>query len=156
MAHTREIISEGLAMRMNKTETEEQIKVRQPLAKFVYAGDALPEFYEQMIMDEVNVKKVEHGAKYVLDKNITPVLKAEGFSRELIRVVQAARKKAGLSVDDRIKLYVSCEVAPEFMNLVSQEVLASEMSTSKGTKNYSYDEIAKVDGEQVTISLEKA
>ena len=156
MARTREIISEGLAMRMNKTETEEQIKVRQPLAKFVYTGDKLPEFYEQMILDEVNVKKVEHGAKFMLDKNITPVLKAEGFSRELIRVVQAARKKAGLSVDDRIKLYVSCEVAPEFAELVAQEVLASEMATSKDTKNYSYDEIAKVDGEQVTISLEKA
>ena len=156
MTRTREIISEGLAMRMNKTETEEQIKVRQPLAKFTYAGDELTEFYEQMILDEVNVKKVEHGTKFMLDKNITPVLKAEGFSRELIRVVQAARKKAGLSVDDRIKLYVSCEVAPEFKELVAQEVLASEMTTFKDAKNYSYDEIAKVDGEQITISLEKA
>lgn len=156
MARTREIISEGLAMRMQKSETEEQVKVRQPLAKFIYEGEKLPEFYEQMILDEVNVKKVEQGSKYELDKKITPVLKAEGFSRELIRVVQAARKKAGLSVDDRIKLFVGCEVAPDFVEMVKNEVLAVEMATDKDVRNYAYDEIAKVDGEQVTISLEKA
>ena len=33
MARTRDIITEGLSIRMNKSETEEQIKVRQPLAK---------------------------------------------------------------------------------------------------------------------------
>ncbi len=155
MANTREIISEGLALRMQKSEAEEQIKVRQPLNKFVYTGEKLPEFYEQMIADEVNVKKVEHGAKYQLDKKLTPLLKKEGFSRELIRVVQAARKKAGLQVDDRIKLYLGCEVAPEFAEMVKNEVLATEMFTAKDAKNYAYDEIAKVDGEQVTISLEK-
>ena len=156
MARTREIISDGLALRMRKSDTEEQIKVRQPLAEFVYAGDKLPEIYEQMIVDEVNVKKVNQGKETWLDKNITEVLKKEGFARELIRVVQSARKKAGLNVDDRIKLYVECELDSEFCDLVSAEVLATELHAGKDTQNYAYDEIVKVDGEQITISLEKA
>ena len=156
MARTREIISEGLAQRMSKSETEEQIKVRQPLGLFVYSGDKLPIEYEKMIADEVNVKKVEQGAEMRLDKTLTDLLKKEGFARELIRVVQAARKKAGLSVEDRIKLYVSCELEPEFRELVAAETLAVEMSTGENeVANYAYDEICKVNSEQVTISLEK-
>ena len=156
MSRTREIISEGLAQRMNKSETEEQIKVRQPLGLFTYGGDKLPEEYEKMIADEVNVKKVEHGSVTKLDKTLTESLRAEGFARELIRVVQAARKKAGLNVDDRIKLYVEYELKREFAEIVMTETLATELSMGKDKKNYSYDEIAKVSGKQVTISLEKA
>ena len=156
MSHTRDIISEGLALRMQKSDTEEQIKVRQPLALFVYDGDQLPEEYEQMIADEVNVKKVEHGSETKLDKTLTEVLKKEGFARELIRVVQSARKKAGLNVDDRIKLYVGCELEDEFREIVANETLATELHAKADEKNYSYDEIVKVEGDQITISLEKA
>lgn len=156
MKKTREIISEGLAQRMMKSETEEQIKVRQPLGLFTYAGDKLPEVYEQMIADEVNVKKVEHSDTTKLDKTITESLRAEGFARELIRVVQSARKKAGLNVDDRIKLYAGCELSPEMADLVAQETLATEFSYGSEASNYAYDEICKVDREQITISLEKA
>ena len=141
---------------MQKSDTEEQIKVRQPLALFVYDGDQLPEEYEQMIADEVNVKKVEHGSGTKLDKTLTEVLKKEGFARELIRVVQSARKKAGLNVDDRIKLYVGCELEDEFREIVANETLATELHTKADEKNYSYDEIVKVEGDQITISLEKA
>ena len=156
MAKTREIISEGLALRMQKSDTEEQIKVRQPLSLLTYAGDKLPEVYEQMIADEVNVKKVEHGTVTKLNKELTDELKEEGFARELIRVVQAARKKAGLSVDDRIKLYVGCTLGPEYAELVKAEVLAMEFSSGENKNNYAYDEIVKVEGQEITISLEKA
>ena len=72
--------------------------------------------------------------------------------RELIRAVQAARKKAGLNVDDRIKLSVSCEVPEEWRETLRNEVLVNELTSGE---NYAYDEIAKVAGENVTISLEK-
>ena len=156
MSRTREIITEGLAQRMQKSDTEEQIKVRQPLSVFVYAGDKLPEEYEQMIADEVNVKKVEHGNETKLNKELTDELRAEGFARELVRVVQSARKKAGLSVDDRIKLYVGCNLEPEFAEMVKAEVLATEFASADNKQNYAYDEIVKVEGKQITISLEKA
>ena len=152
MAKTREIITTGLAERMKKTETEAQIKVRQPLAKLVYAGEKLDDFYEQIIMEEVNVKSVEHGEALVLDKTLTPELLEEGKIRELIRFVQAARKKAGLNVDDRIRLMVSMEVPEAYREMLMNEVLAEEL-VNEG--NFAYDEIVKVQGENVAISLEK-
>ena len=152
MAKTREVITAGLAERMKKTETEAQIKVRQPLAKLVYAGEKLDDFYEQIIMEEVNVKSVEYGEALALDKTLTPELLEEGKIRELIRFVQAARKKAGLNVDDRIKLMVSMEVPETYREMLMNEVLAEEL-VQEG--NFGYDEIVKVHGEAVTISLEK-
>ena len=152
MAKTREIITAGLAERMKKTETEAQIKVRQPLAKLVYAGEKLDDFYEQIIMEEVNVKSVERGEVLALDKTLTPELLEEGKIRELIRFVQAARKKAGLNVDDRIRLMVSMEVPETYREMLMNEVLAEEL-VHEG--NFAYDEIVKVQGENVAISLEK-
>ena len=152
MAKTREIITAGLAERMKKTETEAQIKVRQPLAKLVYAGEKLDDFYEQIIMEEVNVKSVEHGEALALDKTLTPELLEEGKIRELIRFVQAARKKAGLNVDDRIRLMVSMEVPETYREMLMNEVLAEEL-VHEG--NFAYDEIVKVQGENTAISLEK-
>ena len=152
MAKTREIITAGLAERMKKTESEAQIKVRQPLAKLIYAGEKLDDFYEQIIMEEVNVKSVERGEVLALDKTLTPELLEEGKIRELIRFVQAARKKAGLNVDDRIRLMISMEVPETYREMLMNEVLAEEL-VHEG--NFAYDEIVKVQGENIAISLEK-
>ena len=151
MANCRTIITEGLALRMDRNDDYGQIKVRQPLASLSYGGEKLDDFYEQIIAEEVNVKKVIHGKKLVLDKKLTDELREEGFVRELIRFVQSARKKAGLNVDDRIKLSLSCELPEAYVEVLKAEVLATELSNG----NYAYDEIVKVDGQNVTISLEK-
>ena len=152
MARTREIITEGLALRMNKSENEEQIKVRQPLAEYIYEGEPLDEYYEQIIADEVNVKSVRAGEKAYLDKHLTEELLEEGFIRELIRFVQAARKKAGLEVDDRIKLSIDTEISEDWQDVLKAEVLAVELGRDN---NYQYDEVVKVNGKNITISLEK-
>jgi isoleucyl-tRNA synthetase len=152
MSRTRQIITDALALRMQKTDTEDQIKVRQPLSKLVYTGDKLPDFYEQIIMDEVNVKKVENGSEFTLDKTLTEELKREGYARDLIRAIQSARKNAKLNMDDRIKLSLSIDLPVGFEELVLTEVLAD--SFEKGA-NYAHDEIARVSGDNVTISLEK-
>ena len=153
MSRAREAVAEGLMRRMKKSETEDQVKVRQPLRKFVYKGEKLAEFYEDIIRDEVNVKEVENGEEYELDKALTEELKEEGFVRELIRVVQAARKKAGLNVDDRIKLMTTYKLKKEWAEVLTTETLAVSL-VNEG--NYEYDEVVKVEGEQGTISLEKA
>ena len=153
MARTREIITEGLALRMNKSENEEQIKVRQPLAEYIYEGEPLDEYYEQIIADEVNVKSVRAGEKAYLNKHLTEELLEEGFIRELIRFVQAARKKAGLEVDDRIKLSIDTEISEDWQDVLKAEVLAVELGRDN---NYQYDEVVKVNGKNITISLEKA
>ena len=152
MARVREVINEGLALRMQKSETEAQVKVRQPLAKLVYAGEKLPEWAEEIVKDEVNVKAVENGEETWLDKEITPELAEEGFVRELIRAVQSARKKAELNVDDRVRLSLSVKVPEAWREALMREVLAEELVEGG---NYGYDEIAKVNGENVTVSLER-
>ena len=153
MNRTREIITEGLALRMSKTGTESQIKVRQPLAELEYNGEKLDEFYEGIIAEEVNVKKVVHGAEIKLNKRLTQELRDEGFARELVRFIQAARKKAGLNVDDRIRLSLSSEVPGGFGEMVREEVLAVKLVVDE---NYKYDEIVKIGEQQLTISLERA
>ena len=152
MARTRQIITDALALRMQKSETEQQIKIRQPLSKLVYDGEKLPDFYEQIIADEVNVKNVANGPEFTLDKTLTEELKREGYARDLIRAIQAARKHAGLQVDDQIKLSLSVDLPAGYEALIKSEVNATEISKEG---NYTHDEIAKIGGENITISLEK-
>ncbi|MCL1963244.1 class I tRNA ligase family protein, partial [Candidatus Saccharibacteria bacterium] len=165
MARAREIIEKGLALRMSRDDEFGQIKVRQPLASLTYGGEKLDEFYEQIIADEVNVKKVIlkqiqddnsvvcDDSIVTLDKKLTSELKQEGFVRELIRYIQNARKNAGLNVDDRIKLAIidAPEFVQSFAELIKTETLATEITTG----NYAYDEIVKIDDTEITISLEK-
>ena len=66
--------------------------------------------------------------------------------------MQAARKHAGLQVDDRIKLSLSVDLPVGYEDLVMSEVGAAEFTKNA---NYSHDEIAKVGSENITISLEK-
>jgi isoleucyl-tRNA synthetase len=153
MMRTREIISNALALRMEKNDGFGQVKVRQPLSLLVYDGEKLDNFYEQIIAEEVNVKSVKNGKKMKLDKKLTKDLKLEGQTRELIRFVQNLRKKSGLEVDDRIRLVVhNLELPDNLIDLVKAETLALEYDT-KG--NCKFDEIVKIGDKDVTVSLEK-
>lgn len=152
MSRTRQIITDALALRMQKSETEEQIKIRQPLSKLTYGGEKLDIFYEQIIADEVNVKAVENADSLALDKTLTPELLEEGRAREIVRAVQSARKHAGLRQDDQIKLSLTCELPEGHEEFIKSETNAVAVAKNQ---NYAHDEIAKISGENITISLEK-
>ena len=141
MKRAREIITEGLAVRMERNDEFGQIKVRQPLSRLEYGGEKLDEFYEKIIAEEVNVKEVRFNEKtegVKVDKRLTDELKIEGEVRELIRKIQAERKKAGFSVDDRIILRVSgYKIPEEYLSLVKNETLAVEVEVLDGEEGIS-------------------
>ncbi len=152
MSRTRQIITDALALRMRKSETEDQIKVRQPLSSLTYPGEKLDDFYEQIIAEEVNVKSVKAGGELLLDKTITDELKREGYARDLVRAIQSARKNAGLNMDDTIRFSLSIGLPDGYSEYILEEARATSFEMGA---NYAYDEIAKINGENVTISLEK-
>ena len=179
MARTRELINTGLGLRMRKDENQESIKVRQPLQFASYVGEKLSDYYEQIIAEELNVKEVRHIddlavhlAQYnafseTIDENtwmevskkLTPELLREGLMREVIRHVQAARKAAGLNVDDRIKLGLTTEADDlkqailEHAATIEAETLASRIEDGD---TLLYETNVTIDGAELTISLIKA
>jgi len=91
----------------------EGIKLRQPLATLKYGGSQkLDPELEQILADEVNVKKVEYkksSAKelnVILETKITQDLAEEGEARELTRQIQSLRKEMNLTLADKTKIEV--------------------------------------------------
>jgi isoleucyl-tRNA synthetase len=151
MASVREAIALGLAKR-----AEAKIKVRQPLASV--SVPQLPEIYNDIIADELNVKKVIFGSKTVeLDTQLTDELKAEGMMRDIVRQVQNLRKAANLNVDDRIMLNIKSDDAvvkravTEFGDIIRQETLAVELADQP----QEHETSVKVESAVVVISLGK-
>jgi isoleucyl-tRNA synthetase len=72
------------------------------------------------------------GGFVVLDTGLTPELEAEGLARDLVRVIQQARKEADLAVGDRIRASVTAKAhviaaAREHAELLRGETLAVEL-----------------------------
>ncbi|PJE76950.1 isoleucine--tRNA ligase [Candidatus Uhrbacteria bacterium CG10_big_fil_rev_8_21_14_0_10_48_16] len=106
MGRTRSVVSKALERR-----SDAGINVRQALGGMtvtVPSGE-FASAYQALVMDEVNVKSIEvkKGDYAVeLDLVLTPELVREGTVREIIRRVNDLRKKEGLTLEDRIDLYV--------------------------------------------------
>ena len=173
MARTRELINNGLSLRMKQDEHQTSIKVRQPLQCAAYAGAKLAEYYEQIMAEELNVKEIcwienldEHLADYdvtegvikpenwiEISKQLTPELKREGLMREIIRHVQSARKKAGLQVDDRIMLQLTTN-DEQLRQAIDEhaEVIATETLAVFG-KVHDNQSTVMVEGAELEIAL---
>ena len=94
----------------------------------------------------------------VLDTDVTPELAAEGLARDVIRVVQLARREAALDIADRISLVV--EASPEVTaaveahrDFLAGEVLANEVTAGPAGEGASTGEVG--DGEHVRIRVRK-
>ena len=172
MAEVRGYVNEALALR-----AKNGVKIRQPLKEVVIPHVASDlKWFVEILQEELNVK----GVSYVIfekDENgeilshkpaekvdfnfeITPELRAEGLMREIIRHIQASRKKAGLNVDDRIELNFSSEnedlsgAFKKFVQEISKEVLAKKAEFSNDELEFS--QTVKIEGGEAKISLKKA
>ena len=175
MSRTRELINNGLSLRMKQDEHQVSIKVRQPLQCAAYAGAKLAEYYEQIMSEELNVKEIrwiesldEHLADYdvtegvikpeswvEISKHLTPELKREGLMREVIRHVQSARKKAGLQVDDRIMLQLVTH-DEQLRQAIDEyaEVIAAETLATFGQGD-AYSTTVAIEGAELQITLQR-
>lgn len=158
MQQVREIVTLGLAQRASAG-----VKVRQPLQSVALGLNAgLPEDLRAIIAEELNVKEVftiaSDALTVELTTELTEELKTEGLARDIIRVVQVARKNAGLQVDDRILLALSGndsvgQALKAFKETIMQEVLAVELSSDVASHAYQTQE--KLSGDVIAIGLTK-
>lgn len=157
MVDVRRLASLGLAKR-----AEAGIKVRQPLVSMTI-GVKLAKELEQILADEVNVKKIVIDRKIKedvrLETTITPELREEGVRRDIARMVQELRQKAGLQPKDRIAISFAL---PEG---AADAVRSDEKSfmSDLGAKRISYSHPDKFDaeisskweGQEIWIGIEK-
>lgn len=93
----------------------------------------------------------------VLDTTVTPELQAEGLARDVVRVVQQARREAGLAVTDRIDLVVSGSPAvvaavQAHETFVRSETLAESISFDSLSEGFAGE---AGDGDQVLVRVSR-
>lgn len=153
MDTVRDYVNQGLSLR-----AKAGLKVRQPLASVTVPSLGEHVDFAPILIDELNVKTVSHGAEVAIDQKITPELKREGLMREVIRYVQSARKNAGLNIDDRIVLCLDTndvdlqKAIKEHITVIMAEVLAANVVEEK----QAYAEVVKIEGGELEISIVKA
>jgi isoleucyl-tRNA synthetase len=161
MDAVRQAVNEGLSLR-----AKGQMKVRQPLQSITVTGaeDLGPnkELYLEVLKEEVNVKEViwQQGGEYSLhlDLELTEDLLQEGKAREVVRLIQKARKDAGYEVDDRIFLHLNTEdealnsAIDAYETYITQETLAT-LTDVEGTE--AYEIVVKVGKVELDLAMKR-
>jgi isoleucyl-tRNA synthetase len=109
------------------------LSTRQPLSKATIDSSQkldLDSNLLNIIKNELNIKTVKinlgkDNLVVTLDTNITPELKAEGDSRDLIRQIQSLRKENQLDLKDKIKIF-----APSWPSKFEKEILQKTLGAS--------------------------
>lgn len=102
MEKARALVEKAHALRKEKG-----IVLKQALNSYSTKDKKLSRDTEKLIKDEINVKKIIWGAKAdSLDTKITKELKEEAEVRDLMRKIQAERKKMGLNLTQKVNVLV--------------------------------------------------
>ena len=146
MELVRNLVEQGHGLRKSAN-----IKLRQPLAQFVYTGKIqLSKEFEDILASEVNVQSVKFGDKLEFDLNITPELKKQGLAAELERLVQDMRKKTGLKVGETVNLTYDTsdeELKAAFALFDTKKTYIKGIQREKGGEEY------EIDGKKITINI---
>lgn len=143
------------------------IPVRQPLTKLILGREDMlmgSSDLMEILKDEINVKSVEFSetagdwretpfGQICLDKTITPELEEEGRLRELIRILQDARKKSGLQVgqEGTLRYYAN----NDWVNLIEKYLtqIQEQTSLTKIIQANSPDGLERVAQEDMYLSV---
>ncbi|MEU1616203.1 isoleucine--tRNA ligase [Streptomyces sp. NPDC008238] len=122
------------------------LALREGNASVVVDGEPVALTAEEVIITETPREgwsvASDSGATVALDLEITPELRRAGLARDVIRLVQEARKNSGLDVADRIALRWAAadaelaEALAEHARLVADEVLATDFASGGPEDGY--------------------
>jgi len=161
MAEIRRLASLGLAKR-----AEAKIKVRQPLRKMVVRGAEATIRDERLLSilkSEVNVKEIvfvpELASEVELDTEITPELREEGLFREVARMFQELRQKAGL--EPKNKIVAIMELPADAKAAIEKNEAGFKAAVGAGAIEYgrsdkfTAEEATKLEGREAWVALRK-
>jgi isoleucyl-tRNA synthetase len=102
----------------------------------------------------------DHGVLVVLDTTLTPELLAEGRAREVVRLIQDARKRAGFLISDRIHVRYDASdgVAEAFerhADYIQRETLATRLEAGLDTATDWHRAEAEIDGVPVVVAVQR-
>jgi len=102
----------------------------------------------------------EGGLTVALELELDDALLREGRARELVRVVQDARKAAGLDVSDRIVLGIEASepfsaALDAFADVIAGETLAADLQRG-AVVGAAFEQSVNVDGSAVRVTLRRA
>jgi isoleucyl-tRNA synthetase len=116
---------------------------------------------EHKVEEEYEFSEFSKGS-VIISTKMNKELKAEGFSREVIRRVQAQRKKAGLEKSDKIELWIAgdkelLEILSLNRELIQERVGADSLELDKKISDLGNGETGhfKIKGKQVEIFFKK-
>jgi len=95
-----------------------------------------------------------------LDLRVTPELEAEGAARDVVRLVQQARREAGLAVSDRITLTFGLPQTEQGLKLrrqieVNMQTLMSETLALSVVWDDSFAATTELDGTPIALGVER-
>lgn len=151
MQQVREIIEQALSER-----AAHQMKVRQPLASMTIVSDQFDSAYEEIMCEELNIKKILYGDLFSLDTTITKELQLEGLLREATRKTNAYRKECGLTIHDRVNATI-CTDSPllqEMLQVHGSEYAQSIIAQQIEFVSTPQEQEMNIDGEVMSIHFD--
>ena len=99
----------------------------------------------------------DRGTTVVMDKNLTPELIEEGNVREIISKIQTMRKDSGFEVMDNIKIAISGnDTVFDITKRNEKEICGETLAVSLSEGELEFSKEWNINGEKVTISVQKA
>ena len=112
----------------------------------------------QLVLKPLEGYQVERSGTHAvaLDLGLDDELRREGLAREVVHAVQAARKSAGLNVEDRIALTLGGDEELLAAARAHEDYVAGETLATALTYDGDSGEPATIEGHELRIAVQRA
>ncbi len=134
--------------------------------KIFISGEELHSDEAQLILEPKNLKGSQalsdNKALCVIDLNIDHELEAEGLARDVIRLIQQARKEAGFKIADNINLVIYADekntnMLLKYADLISSQTLSSSCKfNDEEGNNFKHIFENEVEGASIKLAMQVA